>query len=113
MSLQEYYPLRETDIVILHSEALKCWNGGDITEEIIGMEDMKAIYEVTDYFGIDREIITVPLAKKGSGSVIGCDGENLEIVLPSIISTRDWLPVLESKLIAMGLRPDIDDDWSS
>lgn len=82
-----------------------------MTEEIIGMDDMKAIYEVTDRFGIDREIITVPLAKTGSGSVIGCDDEKLEIVLPAIISTKDWLPVLESKLIEMGLRSDIDDAW--
>lgn len=40
-----------------------------MAEDIIGMEDMMAIYEVTDRFGIDRESISVPLEKAGAGRV--------------------------------------------
>ena len=40
-----------------------------MSEEIIGMDDMMAIYEVTDRFGIDRESIGVPLEKDGDGAV--------------------------------------------
>ena len=44
--------------------------------EIIGMEDMMAIYEVTDRFEIDRETISVPLEKLGDGSVTGERGRD-------------------------------------
>ena len=34
-----------------------------MSDEIIGMDDMMAVYQVTDEFGIDRESISVPLEK--------------------------------------------------
>ena len=40
-----------------------------MSEQIIGMDDMMAVYEVTDLFGIDRETISVPLEREGQGSV--------------------------------------------
>ena len=49
-----------------------------MSDDIIGMDDMMAVYEVTDRFGIDRETISVPLGKEGIGDVGrhstgGCD----------------------------------------
>ena len=45
-----------------------------MSEQIIGMDDMMAVYEVTDRFGIDRETISVPLEKEGHGNVVRGSG---------------------------------------
>jgi hypothetical protein len=82
-------------------------------DEIIGMDDMMAIYEVTDRFGIDRESIGVPLEKEGSGAVhLQADG-GVEIVVPAADSTREWLPTLEHELLRLGFELDQpeDDPW--
>ena len=84
-----------------------------MTEEIIGMDDMMAIYEVTDAFGIDRESISVPLEKEGDGAVdVGADG-SVAITAPATTPTRDWLPTLRQALEGLGLEPadDEDDTW--
>jgi hypothetical protein len=81
-----------------------------MAEEIIGMDDMMAIYEVTDALGIDRESISVPLEKAGSGgAAVDADGA-VEITVPATITTRDWLPALRSALEELGLEPSDDDD---
>ena len=81
-----------------------------MTEEIIGMDDMMAVYEVTDMFGIDRESISVPLEKEGDGTVdMGADG-SVEITVPATTSTREWLPTLREALEGLGLEPAADDD---
>jgi len=81
-----------------------------VTEEIIGMDDMMAVYEVTDVFGIDRESISVPLEKDGDGAVdMGADG-SVEITVPATIPTHDWLPTLREALEGLGLEPVADDD---
>ena len=81
-------------------------------EEIIGMDDMMAIYEVTDALGIDRESISVPLEKEGSGAVaVDADGA-VEITVPATTTTRDWLPTLRAALEELGLEPSDDDDDS-
>lgn len=80
-------------------------------DNIIGMEDMMSIYEVTDKFGIDRESISVPLEKDGVGSVSWGRGV-LEILVPAEIATLKWLPALESELVKLGFeRQDFDDAW--
>ena len=83
-----------------------------MSEEIIGMADMMAIYEVTDRFGIDRESIGVPLEKAGSGAVRQQADGGVEIVVPAADSTRGWLPTLERELLRLGfeLQPE-DDPW--
>ena len=73
-----------------------------MTEEIIGMHDMNAIYEVTDRFGIDRESISVPLEKEGSGKVLQKPDGAVEIVAPMTMPTQDWLPSLHAKLEGLG-----------
>lgn len=79
--------------------------------EIIGMEDMLAVYEVTDLLGIDRESISVPLEKEAHGSV-RLDGPEVEIVLPAGIPVRDWLPELRARLEQHGFEPqESDDEW--
>ena len=67
-----------------------------MADEIIGMDDMMAIYEVTDRFGIDRESISVPLERHGSGSVTGRPGGSVEITAPSTMDTQDWLTILQA-----------------
>ena len=86
-----------------------------MSEQIIGMDDMMAIYEVTDLFGIDREEISVPLEREGQGRVTrGPDGV-VEITVPAETPTRDWLPSLTDELRALGFEPrdgEEDDEWS-
>ena len=81
--------------------------------EIIGMEDMMAVYEVTDSFGIDRESISVPLEKAGRGAVSRQAGDGVEIVAPLIGTTREWLPELQAELQRLGFELQEDEDtWS-
>ena len=80
-------------------------------DDIIGMEDIMAIYEVTDLFGIDREMIRVPLGKEGDGGVQGIPGGPVEITAPATRSTEEWLPVLREKLECLGFQRADEDDW--
>jgi hypothetical protein len=72
-------------------------------DEIITMEDMAAVYEVTDELGIDRESINVELGKedpgawgKGHGGMM--KREVIEITLPATTPLDAWLPVLREGL---------------
>ena len=67
-----------------------------MTDDIIGMDDMMAVYEITDQFGIDRETISVPLEKEGDGAVSRQPDGALEIVVPATSTTREWLPALKA-----------------
>jgi len=83
-------------------------------DEIIGMEDMQAVYEITDLFDIDRETISVPLEKGPSGSVEAADDGSFEIIVPAGIPIRDWLPALQSGIEALGFsigEGEPDSDW--
>ena len=40
-----------------------------MSEDIIGMREMGAIFTVTDEYGVDREEISVPLGKEDPGAV--------------------------------------------
>ena len=73
-----------------------------MTDEIIGMADMMAVYEVTDRFAIDRETISVPLGKEGAGSVERQPDGGVEITVPATVPTLDWLPTLEADLEKLG-----------
>jgi hypothetical protein len=85
-----------------------------VSEQIIGMDDMMAVYEVTDLFGIDRETISVPLEREGQGSVTRVADGDVEITVPADTSTRDWLPSLTEELVALGFEPadEEEDEWS-
>ena len=84
-----------------------------MSEQIIGMDDMMAVYEATDLFGIDRETISVPLEREGQGRVSRVADGGVEITVPAETATRDWLPSLTEELLALGfeLRAE-EDEWS-
>ena len=70
---------------------------------IISMEDMAAVYEVSDDLGIDRESINVELAKEDPGGWRKGDGgmmkrEVFEITLPLSTSLDEFLPRLREGL---------------
>ena len=82
-----------------------------MTEDIIGMQDMMAIYEVTDRFGIDREAISVPLEKAEAGGVSRQSHGGIEVIVPATIPIRQWLATLEAELETLGFAlEDIDSD---
>ena len=82
-----------------------------MTEDIIGMQDMMAIYEVTDRFGIDREAISVPLEKAEAGGVSRQSHGGIEVIVPATIPIRQWLATLEAELERLGFAlEDIDSD---
>ncbi|MCH8185194.1 MAG: hypothetical protein IH862_03730 [Chloroflexi bacterium] len=84
-----------------------------MTDDIIGMQDMMAIYEVTDRFGIDREAISVPLEKAEAGGVSRQSQGGIEVTVPAKIPIRQWLPTLEAELERLGFAlEDIDNDES-
>ncbi len=87
---------------------------GTLTDDIIGMDDMMAIYEVTDLFGIDRESISVPLDKEGMGGAATLGDGTLEIRAPSEAPTRDWLPILRKTLEGLGYDMATEgDEWGA
>ncbi len=83
-----------------------------MADDIISMDDMMALYEVTDRYGIDREQISVPLEKSGGGAVDLQPSGAVEITIPANITTRDWLPKLEEDLRSKGfLEVEEEDDF--
>ena len=82
-----------------------------MTDDIIGMQDMMAIYEVTDRFGIDREAISVPLEKSEAGVVSRQPHGGIEVTVPAKIPIQQWLPTLEAELERLGfVLEDSDND---
>ena len=71
-------------------------------ENMISMEDMGLVFQVTDELGIDREIIRVELTKEDPGSVRQRDDGAIEIVVPQRTPLDEWLPTLDSELRALG-----------
>ncbi len=84
-----------------------------MADDIIGMDDMMAVYEVTDRFGIDRETISVPLEKSGAGAVSRQLTGGVEITVPATVPILEWLPTLEAELRGSGflLLEDEDDEF--
>ena len=83
-----------------------------MADDIISMDDMMALYEVTDRYGVDREHISVPLEKSGAGSLDLQPSGAVEITIPADMPTRDWLPDLEEDLRSKGfLAVEEDDDF--
>ncbi|MBI2856311.1 MAG: hypothetical protein HYX93_05640 [Chloroflexi bacterium] len=76
-----------------------------MTDDIIGMHDMGAIFEVTDAFGIDRESISVPLEKEDPGAVRSLPGGEIEIVVPASVPIEAWAATLQAELERLGFEP--------
>ena len=88
-----------------------------MAEELIGMEDMAAIFEVTDALGIHRESVRVELTKEDPGSIQKAGDGIVEITLPINETAEVFCRKLRLDLEAMGYRPsdsvlnyDDDDD---
>ncbi len=71
-------------------------------EDMINMEDMGLVFQVTDELGIDRESIRVELTKEDPGSVQMRDDGAIDIVVPLSAPLDEWLPTLDSELRALG-----------
>ena len=84
----------------------------EVSEDIIDMEDVMAVFAITDQFSIDRETISIPLEKVGVGEVNLIQG-GLEVVLPSSITITEWLQVLKIELEQLGfvLQQEEEDNW--
>ena len=73
-----------------------------MTEEIISMDDMAEIFELTDSLDIDREAIRVELSKDDPGSVARQPDGLIEMVVPLTTPLASWLQTLEAELRRMG-----------
>ena len=73
-----------------------------MTEDMIGMDDMAQVFEVTDALEIDREIIRVELTKEDPGSVVKRFDGMIEIVVPLTEPLESWLLALKSGLNGLG-----------
>lgn len=76
-------------------------------ENIINMSDMGFVFEVTDSMGIDRENVSVPLGKSGSGCVQIMPDSTVEIVIPESIPMKEWQETLKTNLESLGYTTDI------
>ncbi len=88
-----------------------------MAEELIGMDDMAAIFDVTDALGIHRESVRVELTKEDPGSIQRVADGMVEITLPVNESAEVFCRKLRIDLEAMGFQPsdsvlgyDDDDD---
>ena len=70
--------------------------------DIITMEDMANLFDVTDSFLIDRESIQVELTKEDPGVVNVNDGGAIEITLPLTVTVREWSETLRITLNQLG-----------
>lgn len=73
-----------------------------MSEDIIGMREMGAIFTVTDEYGVDREEISVPLGKEDPGAVRRLPTGEVEIVVPLSMAIEDWLGTLRNGLEEIG-----------
>ena len=76
-----------------------------MAEELIGMDDMAAIFEVTDALGIHRESVRVKLTKEDPGSIQRVADGMVEITLPVNESAEVFCRKLRIDLEAMGFQP--------
>ena len=76
-----------------------------MAEELIGMEDMAAIFDVTDALGIHRESVRVELSKEDPGSIQRVADGMVEITLPVNETVEVFCRKLRIDLEAMGFEP--------
>ena len=85
-----------------------------MAEGIIDMQDMEAIFSVTDSLGIHRESVTVELVKEDPGSVGQGTGGMVEITVPESGSIEDFSQRLMTELGELGYspqEPEDDEEW--
>ncbi len=81
-----------------------------MAEGIIDMQDMEAIFAVTDAFGIHRESVSVELSKEDPGSIQKSSGGTIEITVPASVTIQDFSLRLLAELEAMGYTAGEDQD---
>ena len=69
---------------------------------IITMEDMAAVFSVTDDFGIHRESVSVELAREDPGEVLVDERGRVEITLPASQSPADFSSTIRGELEQRG-----------
>lgn len=81
-------------------------------DEIITMDDMAAIFSVTDEMGIHRESVRVELTKEDPGSITQAVGDIVEITIPESRTALDFATEVRTALEAMGfvLTEDTDEE---
>jgi len=71
-------------------------------DEIITMDDMAAIFSVTDEMGIHRESVSVELTKEDPGSITQTVGGIVEITIPESRTALDFAREVRAALETMG-----------
>lgn len=84
-----------------------------MSDEIIGMDDMMAVYRVTDEFGIDRESISVPLDKGPAFAASKQPDGSVEIVVPAGEASDGWLSLLRERLLELDFEAVEEDSWDA
>ena len=80
---------------------------------IINMDDMDAIFSVTDAMGIHRESVSVELTREDPGSINRTGGGTIELTVPESRSAQEFASELRTALEAMGYvasEPEDDDE---
>ena len=67
--------------------------------KVIGMNEMNAIFSVTDRLGLSREAIVVPLGPASPGRVRRLPNGKFEITVDADQPLDDWIKVLEKELV--------------
>ncbi|MBM3941126.1 MAG: hypothetical protein FJ318_09685 [SAR202 cluster bacterium] len=67
-------------------------------DDIITMDDMALVYEVTDELGIDREHLRVDLTKEDPGRFAVVKGGFVEMTLPASKPLAAWLREIQPGL---------------
>ncbi|HLG22388.1 MAG TPA: hypothetical protein VI382_06205 [Candidatus Manganitrophaceae bacterium] len=66
--------------------------------KIIGMNEMNAIFHVTDRLGISREAIVVPLGPASPGRVRRLSNGKFEITVDADRPIEEWVNIMEKEL---------------
>jgi hypothetical protein len=74
----------------------------DDSVTIITMDDMAAVFAVTDDFGIHRESVSVDLAREDPGAVSVDDRGAVEITLPASQTPTDFAATIRTELETRG-----------
>ena len=69
---------------------------------LITMDDMAAVFSVTDDFAIHRESVSVELAREDPGEVTVNERGAVAITLPASQTTADFAATIRSELQARG-----------
>jgi hypothetical protein len=69
--------------------------------KIIGMNEMNAIFSVTDRLGLSREAIVVPLGPSSPGRVRRLSSGKFEITVDADQPLEAWIKVMEKELLEL------------